>query len=142
MQNISCPNMPNQVGALIFYVETFVQSSNLITFCTNNFLLCFIGLASWIFCFITSLLGVLSLYAQSLKRFIPPVYLKLFHNLTGLAAYTTGIASLILGLDKRIFAGYVSKEHKDATVFWISAITVFSVLAALRSMYNQLQSLF
>lgn len=86
--------------------------------------------------------GTMAFYAKKLKRFVPPVYFKFLHNLFGLAAYTTGIASLIFGLDKRTFSSYVSSEDKTGVICCISVIAVFCVIEALRSLYNQIKNLF
>lgn len=49
-----------------------------------------VGLIAGIFTLIGMLNGISALWAIDLRKYVAPVYLKIFHNLTGLAAFVLG----------------------------------------------------
>lgn len=100
------------------------------------------GLASWILSFIASGIGIPDFFPNVFKKYIPTVYVKLFHNVVGLSAYATGIASLIYGLEYGLFSAHISDSNFSSLKYCIYIVVVYSGLEALRSMYYQFKSMF
>ncbi|KAG5888810.1 hypothetical protein JTB14_032723 [Gonioctena quinquepunctata] len=99
------------------------------------------GLVSWVLSMVSVLLGLFAAYSNSLKKFIRPVILKFIHNFLGLSAFAIGVASLVLGLLLRIFTRLVTTNEKLATVWMVSIISVWSVLSAFVSLFNQIKTI-
>ncbi|XP_063932911.1 transmembrane reductase CYB561D2-like [Zophobas morio] len=100
------------------------------------------GLVSWIFVLLSQFLGVASAKSQSLKFLLRPVWFKFIHNLFGMLGYLFGLTSLCYGLEKRTMVNSASYESRLATTVLISIIAAWSVIAALKSGYNQLKAIF
>ncbi|KAJ8980662.1 hypothetical protein NQ317_017588 [Molorchus minor] len=100
------------------------------------------GLVSWILAFLAIFLGSFSWHAQRLRGLARPVLFKFVHNFLGVACYAIGIASLCLGLEMGHFANRVTETEKQVTIALVGVITCWSLLAAFKSCYNQLKTIF
>ncbi|RZC34800.1 cytochrome b561 domain-containing protein 1 [Asbolus verrucosus] len=98
------------------------------------------GLVSWIFVLLSQFLGVASAKAYHLKSILRPVWFKFAHNLFGLLGYLFGLTSLCYGLRKRTFRENTTYESQVATTVVIAVVGAWSIIAALRSGYNQLKN--
>ena len=100
-----------------------------------------LGLVSWIFVLMSQCLGLLAAKAQIFSKLLPPVYIKFLHNFLGILGYVFGIVSLCYGLETRSFAKVTSTEARTATYSLLGVTTTWSILAALKSGYNQLKTI-
>lgn len=121
---------------LLLRLATFVF------FQTHSTALTFSGLVSWILAFVSVVLGLFSWHAQSLKNFARPVIFKFVHNFIGIACYAIGIASLCLGFYIGAFSRLVTENQLLATVGLVGIITCWSSLAAFKSGFNQIKTMF
>ncbi|XP_060520198.1 uncharacterized protein LOC132698248 [Cylas formicarius] len=115
------------------------QQSNSTHFKSSHAIL---GLVSWLLCVISLFTGLLAANTSALPGWIRPVFIKFVHNFFGCAGYVIGIASLWLKIDSNIYFSFISENALSATYWLVVIITVWSLLAALRSMFDQLKTLF
>ncbi|XP_028137002.2 probable transmembrane reductase CYB561D1 isoform X1 [Diabrotica virgifera virgifera] len=101
-----------------------------------------LGLASWIMCFTLVLSGLLTVYAAKLRNYVKPLYIKLFHEIVGLACFVTGVYSLYLGLPKWGFAMYVTASELTATKTLVIIVAVWSILGTCVSIFNNIKNVF
>lgn len=93
-----------------------------------------LGLASGVFTIIGVLNGTSALWARELFRWVKPVYTKLFHNVIGITAFATGMASLVYGFNKFPFRIVASPEVIIA-IQTMSGLTIFfSLIGAAKSL--------
>ncbi|RZC34799.1 cytochrome b561 domain-containing protein 2, partial [Asbolus verrucosus] len=100
------------------------------------------GLVSWIFVLLSQFLGLVAAHSRVFSSLLRPVYLKFSHNLFGTLGYIFGIVSLCYGLDTRAFTNNTSHESRVAVICLLAVTTTWSILAALRSGYDQLKTIF
>ncbi|XP_060520210.1 uncharacterized protein LOC132698255 [Cylas formicarius] len=101
-----------------------------------------LGLASWVLSVISLFTGLLAANTGALPRWIKAVLVKFVHNFLGSAAYVIGIASLWKEINGGSYGRRISDHALSATYWLVAIITVWSLLAALKSMFNQLKTLF
>lgn len=111
----------------------------------QNILIKFIilGLISTIFLFVTLLSGISSLFAPDLRKFISPLLSKFLHNLIALAAFVTGMISIIIAyLTKSwIIRGDPGNVRLWMVVF-LSISIVLTLVGPLKSMFFQIENKF
>ena len=100
-----------------------------------------IGIISVSFIFLILLLGVLAFFSARLRQFVRPVILKFLHNFLGIFCFVMGMVAMIYGLEKRWMKRHSSAEKAEACIIFTYIITVFSLVGALRSLFNQAVSL-
>lgn len=86
-----------------------------------------LGLISFVFLVITCLNGVLALYAVDVKRFVKPVYNKLFHSTLSVIVFVTGMSSLIYGYDTNWMKRFIGDESQHHLV-WLEVGTGLTIL--------------
>ncbi|KAL3286270.1 hypothetical protein HHI36_000779 [Cryptolaemus montrouzieri] len=86
------------LGVLFAYVTTDVHFTSLHGI---------FGLIAWILCVISAVGGIFTLYSQSLREHVRPIYLRFCHTLLGLTAFLTSMAAGALGIyeDQKNTAG-------------------------------------
>jgi cytochrome b-561 domain-containing protein 2 len=97
------------------------------------------GLVSWIFVLLSQCLGLAAAKAQAFSALLRPVYVKFLHNFFGLLGYIFGIVSLCYGLETGGFKRYSSETARMGTYYLLGLTTTWSILAALKSAYDQLK---
>jgi cytochrome b-561 domain-containing protein 2 len=98
-----------------------------------------LGLVSWIFVLLSQCLGLAAAKAQAFSALLRPVYVKFLHNFFGLLGYIFGIVSLCYGLETGGFKRYSSETARMGTYYLLGLTTTWSILAALKSAYDQLK---
>ena len=110
-----------------------------------NMLIKFIilGLISTIFLLVTLLTGVSSLFAPDLKKYISPLLSKFLHNLIALAAFVTGMISIIIAY---LTKSWIIRGDPGNIRLWMvvfaSFIIVLTLVGPLKSMYFQIENKF
>uniref|UniRef100_A0AAG5DHD1 ascorbate ferrireductase (transmembrane) n=1 Tax=Anopheles atroparvus TaxID=41427 RepID=A0AAG5DHD1_ANOAO len=92
------------------------------------------GLVSLIFIALSFLNGVAALYTVKIKHIIKPIYVKMFHYLTGIVAFVIGMTSLALEYTPRM----VSLQHKNMLIAFTSITTALTLVGVCKTMFNQL----
>lgn len=101
-----------------------------------------LGLASGVFTVLGVLNGTSALWARELFRWVKPVYTKLFHNIIGIAAFTTGMSSLLYGFNKFPFR-IVASDEVIVAIQIMSGLTIFfSLFGAAKSLVRLVQGVF
>lgn len=77
---------------------------------------------------------------RTFSSYIKPVVIKLVHNFLGLAAFAIGIGSLFEMLT--FFQRNSSQTVYEAIYVALVLVTIWSGLAALKSLYGQIKSVF
>lgn len=85
------------------------------------------------------LLGLLSANAQSLNRIARPIWFKFFHNFIGITGYVIGMVSLYYGFYTGWFRRQFSEEARDALSYVTFIVLIWSLYAALISLWNQMK---
>lgn len=98
-------------GSVIYYLE---RTEHLIT--THAVL----GFISLIFTGIGLLNGTSALWARQLRGLVKPAYARLGHNVIGILAFTTGMASLVYG-----FNNYELRRGVIVTLQIMGILTIF-----------------
>ncbi|KAJ8962906.1 hypothetical protein NQ318_001317 [Aromia moschata] len=98
------------------------------------------GLVSWIFAFLSIVLGLFSWHSQKLKSLARPVLFKFVHNFLGIGCFAIGVSSLCLGFELGGFSRFVTEKERDTTIAITAIVAIWSCLAALKSAYNQLKN--
>ncbi|XP_055633270.1 uncharacterized protein LOC129773653 [Toxorhynchites rutilus septentrionalis] len=101
-----------------------------------------LGLIALILLLVNMLGGSAALYAGELRKKIKPIYLKLSHQLLGLMCFIIGMASLVLGYEKRIFVMNSTTNVLIGLQTLTIAVIFLSILGALRTIATQLSVLF
>ncbi|KAL3286271.1 hypothetical protein HHI36_000780 [Cryptolaemus montrouzieri] len=83
-----------------------------------------VGLIAWILCVISAVGGILTLYSNSLRGHIRPIYLRFCHTLVGLTAFLTSLTAGSLGFYKLIKV----KEDEGRSTIAIPIIITLIVL--------------
>lgn len=100
-----------------------------------------LGLVSLILLVLSMCNGLGSLYAVELRKRIKPIYLKLSHHFLGLACFVLGMASIVLGYDKRIYRNNSTPEMQVTLQVFTVLVIFLSVPGVLRTMITQVQNL-
>lgn len=104
-----------------------------------------LGLVSFVFLVVSMLNGVLSLFSVDLKRFVKPVYNKLFHSTMSVVCFVTGMVSLIYGYETGFIQRSLLKSESTHHAVWLEAGTGLTILLSLpgvcKTMYNQVKGL-
>lgn len=87
------------------------------------------------------MIGLLAANAQSLNRIARPVWFKFFHNFIGIAGYVVGMVSLYYGYYTGWFRRLFSDDAKLTLSYATFIVTVWSLYAALISLWNQLKNI-
>lgn len=126
-----------QVGAAVFIIvgvavkydkkESHFHSTHAITGIISVGLIIFVAL-----------MGIFAFYSVELRRIIRPVLFKLIHNIFGIGCFVIGMTSLLYGYEKKWMTIKATDEMKLTSVILTYAITVFSLVGAFGSLFNQL----
>ncbi|XP_058446193.1 transmembrane reductase CYB561D2-like [Malaya genurostris] len=100
-----------------------------------------LGLVALILLIVSMSNGLGSLYAVELRKRVKPIYLKFGHNFIGFACFVIGMASLILGYDKRIFKENSTTEMVTVLRVFTILVIFLSVLGALKTIVTQIKAI-
>lgn len=90
--------------------------------------------------FVSLLLGVVAANTRSFSTFVRPVVAKLCHNILGLFAFGMGIASI--WQERKIIKRYrLSDDVLIGFECGLIFVSIWSVLAALQSLWRQVKDL-
>uniref|UniRef100_A0A182PEC9 ascorbate ferrireductase (transmembrane) n=1 Tax=Anopheles epiroticus TaxID=199890 RepID=A0A182PEC9_9DIPT len=95
------------------------------------------GLVSLIFIGLSILNGIAAMYTVKIKHIIKPLYVKMFHYLTGIVAFVIGITSLALEYSPRM----ISVEHKRMLIAFTTITTALTLVGVCKTMFNQFRNL-
>lgn len=98
-----------------------------------------LGMASTVFTVLGVINGTMALWSRELYDFMPPVYTKLIHNVCGIVAFVTGMASMALGFDKFMFHFFTPDEVLHGLQYGSAVTIVLSLFGAARSFWRLLQ---
>ncbi|XP_030766308.1 uncharacterized protein LOC115890265 [Sitophilus oryzae] len=98
-----------------------------------------LGLVSWVLIVVSIFIGLLAANTQLFSKYVKPVIAKFIHNFLGIAAFFIGIASLFDKID--VVRWYASEPVYQASYYSIWIISVWSILAALKSLYGQIRNI-
>lgn len=102
-----------------------------------------LGLISTIFLLISLLTGISSLFAPELRKFVSPLLSKFLHNLIALAAFVTGMVSIIIAY---LTKSWISRGDPGNIRIWmvvfLSISIVLTLIGPLKSMYFQIENKF
>lgn len=98
------------------------------------------GLVSWILIFVSVLIGLMAANTRMFSSFVKPIVIKLVHNVLGLGAFAIGIGSLFEMLN--FFNTRSSEEVYYGVYIALVFVTIWSCLAALKSLWRQLKGAF
>lgn len=101
-----------------------------------------LGLASGVLTCIGILNGTSALWAKELIGCVKPVYSKLFHNIIGIGAFTTGMSSLIYGLNKFPIRQLTSADGIIALQVLCGITIILSLFGAAKSLWRLIQGAF
>lgn len=99
------------------------------------------GIISVSFIFLVALLGVFAFFAVRLRKMLRPVIFKFLHNFLGVFCFVIGMTSLLYGLEKRWMKKNSTEGMAKTCIIFTYAITLFSLLGAIRSLFNQAVSI-
>ncbi|XP_070500771.1 transmembrane reductase CYB561D2-like [Chironomus tepperi] len=96
------------------------------------------GLVSMIFLCISIVSGLTALFSFEARRYLKPVISKFSHNILSLAAFVTGMVSLIYAwVDIRWASRYDPGNLRYMSAWALGFIIFFSCIGALKSLWNQ-----
>lgn len=102
-----------------------------------------LGLISTIFLLITLLSGISNLFAPELRKYISPLLSKFFHNLIALAAFVTGMVSIIIAY---LTKSWIIRGDPGNIRIWMVVFLSFSIvltlIGPLKSMFFQIENKF
>ncbi|XP_055596573.1 transmembrane reductase CYB561D2-like [Uranotaenia lowii] len=96
------------------------------------------GLVSLILILISSLNGVITWFAAKIRHIIKPVYIKLFHYITGIGAFVIGMASLMLEYSPRRMQ---STENKNMLLSFTIIVILLTCIGTMKNMYGHLKTM-
>ncbi|XP_058123880.1 transmembrane reductase CYB561D2-like [Anopheles ziemanni] len=100
-----------------------------------------VGLISLVFLALTLVNGLMALFAVELRRRIKPLYSKLSHYLTGTVCFVLGMVAIVLAYEKRIYKQNTIAEGVTMMTVFTIAVTVFSMVGVVKTVYNLLKTL-
>lgn len=99
-----------------------------------------LGLVSWVLVLVSIFIGLVAAKTKIVSSFIRPVWVKLIHNFLGIAGFAIGVGSLYLELS--IVSRYGSEHLYVASKWLLWIVTALSLLAAFKSLWGQIKSVF
>ncbi|KAF2880004.1 hypothetical protein ILUMI_26164 [Ignelater luminosus] len=99
------------------------------------------GLTAMIFLICALICGPMVFYATIFSKWIPPVWLKLIHNVLGQLGYILAIICLCLGYYTNWFSRHTSKSSKLSITIATVLIMLWSLFNAWKSIVNQIKSI-
>lgn len=154
------------VGSLVAILGMIIEFMNKQRHFTTTHAI--LGLVAGIFTLIGMLNGVTALFSVELKKRVKPIYFKMAHNITGMAAFVLGksvkllnlcresglfhqlnvqlfipgMTALHFGYDRK----YMIKNSREDIRMWLQIFAiitiVLSIVGALRSLLKQLRIVF
>ncbi|XP_030766326.1 uncharacterized protein LOC115890287 [Sitophilus oryzae] len=97
------------------------------------------GFISWVLVLVSVLIGLVAGNTRTFSRYLKPVIAKFIHNIIGIAAFIFGVVSLYYEI--RVFGRYTSENVYNTVRYGMWVVTVWSVLAALKSLWGQFRNI-
>lgn len=105
-----------------------------------------LGLVSMVFMVISLVNGVAALFAMDLKRFVKPVYNKIFHSTMSIVCFVTGMVSLIYGYETGFMKRVIVANDDAHHLVWLEVGTGLTILFSLpgvcSTLYYQIKGIF
>ncbi|XP_077287188.1 transmembrane reductase CYB561D2-like [Arctopsyche grandis] len=101
-----------------------------------------LGLTAMVLLVPTFMNGPLTLFSRYCNKSIKPVYMKIYHIITALAAYCVGVSCLITGFQKKWFIKESSKEFSTCFVVFTSITIILTAKVPVINIYKLIKGMF